>query len=195
MHDIIQVAMGWEDMHPHQFILRTKNKKPTRQELLQLARAGAWEQLEIRKRGERFFTDGRYGDHEGEESNDVTIADVCPHTRMKIAYEYDFGDSWVHDLQVVKIRPPGPGEAVPICLGGALACPPEDCGGVYGYYCMVDALADPKHPRHDEYAEWMDADFDSEAFDLDAVNKVFEAWRRASKRKPSGKPRKGVSTS
>jgi len=86
--------------------------------------------------------------------------------KSRLVYEYDFGDGWTHDNLVEKVLPPDPGVAYPRCIAGARACPPEDCGGVWGYADLLDALADPNHELHEEKKEWLGEDFDPEAFDL-----------------------------
>ena len=73
------------------------------------------------------------------------------------------------------MRPLAEGEPCPGCLAGERACPPEDCGGPWGYQELLEALADPEHERHDELTEWLNGyegvGFDPEAFDLDEVNR------------------------
>lgn len=92
-------------------------------------------------------------------------------------YEYDFGDGWEHLIEVVDVRLPEPGTRYPRCLVGERACPPEDCGGPYSYLELLAALADPKHPEHEELAEWIGGKFDAEAFDLDKVNGMLAEFR------------------
>jgi hypothetical protein len=84
-------------------------------------------------------------------------------------YEYDFGDGWVHYLEVEKVLEPEPGQRYPVCLEGERATPPEDVGGIWGYEAYVEAMADPEHPEHEEWLEWR-GEFDPEAFDVDEVN-------------------------
>jgi hypothetical protein len=89
---------------------------------------------------------------------------------FKFRYEYDFGDGWLHDLMVEKIKPVEKGVYYPICVAGKNACPPEDVGGIGGYANFLEAMADPRHPEHREYKEWIGGKFDSERFDLNGVN-------------------------
>jgi len=93
----------------------------------------------------------------------------------KFVYEYDFGDSWEHILLVEKVLPMEPDQQYPVCIKGKRACPPEDVGGVWGYYGFLEAIQDPDHPEHEDYLEWIGEDFDPEAFDLDAVNAALRA--------------------
>lgn len=85
-------------------------------------------------------------------------------------YEYDFGDSWTHQIVLEKILPPSPELKAPQCIAGARACPPEDCGGVFGYAELLTALRDPSHPEHEDMLEWMGGEYDPAFFDLEAVN-------------------------
>jgi hypothetical protein len=134
-------------------------------------------------RGERYFVPKRnlLGDLtelDGEDEDAVTLAEVCPKAKSKLTYEYDFGDGWEHTLAVQKIVEAEKGAEHPLCLAGKGACPPEDCGGVWGYYDLLDALANPRHERHEELLEWLGGPFDPEAFDLDEVNRMLADWRK-----------------
>ena len=111
----------------------------------------------------------------------VTLEQVAPQARDKIRYTYDFGDDWVHDIVVEKVLDPDPSTAYPRCTGGKRAAPPDDCGGVWGYEELVEVLADPAHPEHEERLEWLglaDAgQFVPDAFDVEAVNYRLGALR------------------
>lgn len=89
---------------------------------------------------------------------------LSPGTTM-IDYTYDFGDSWEHRLAVSDVRRGDPGSAYPRFIAGERDCPPEDCGGIPGFYEMLEARADPAHPDHAEISEWLD-DYDPEALDI-----------------------------
>ena len=153
LHTVIQVAMGWTNSHLHQFS------------------AGAGFALtfygtpdpECAGMGNRTLDERRY-----------TIADLAPAARRKIGYEYDFGDSWEHQVAVEKVLPPDAAFRHPVCLAGANACPPEDCGGMGGYYNLLDIMADAKHPEHEEMEEWIGGGFDPAEFDLDGINSVLK---------------------
>lgn len=69
----------------------------------------------------------------------------------------------------------------PICTGGRRACPPEDIGGIYGYYSYLEALADPNPEMHGDAVEWLGKDFDPAAFDLEVVNSSLEFMRKQMK--------------
>jgi hypothetical protein len=142
LHYIIQIAMGWTDSHLHQFLVGEKTYGVPHPDM-------DWTLDEDR----------------------VKLAQVAPGEKSKFHYEYDFGDSWSHTILVEKTLPPEPGKPYPICIKGKGNCPPEDCGGIWGYADFVDAMADPNHPEHEDLKEWYGGDFDPDAFDLDEVNR------------------------
>lgn len=90
-----------------------------------------------------------------------------PGTSM--VYRYDFGDGWEHDLVIEKVVR-GAGAAI-VCIEGARACPPDDCGGPPGYQHLVEVMKDPKHEDHAELRGWVGRGFDPERLDLAAVNR------------------------
>jgi len=112
-----------------------------------------------------------------EDERAVIVKDVLKRARQKMRYQYDFGDSWDHEILLEKILQPEPGTAYPICLEGERACPPEDIGGVWGYAEFLEAQADPAHPRHEEFQEWFSEPFDAERFNLAAVNRKLKSLR------------------
>ncbi len=123
-----------------------------------------------------FEVDGQcYGEPEGEFDEVLSEARVklnkvlCAEKESMI-YEYDFGDSWRHKIVLEKILPASEGVYVPGCLAGARACPPEDCGGPYGYADLLVALVDPKHEEHENMRDWLGDDFDPDEFDVEEVN-------------------------
>lgn len=177
LHEVIQIAMGWTDSHLHQFIVQDKSLKRGPDVIARMVEEGRWDEVAIASRGVRIFgpkADPLGGglDLEGEDEDAVTLGEVCPKVRSKLTYEYDFGDGWEHVIEVQKIVEPNPGEAYP----------PEDCGGVFGYYHMLEVAADPEHEEYDEIIEWMGEDFDPEAFDIDEVNEMLAEWGKVQKR-------------
>jgi hypothetical protein len=152
LHRILQEVMGWSDYHLHQFIV-----------------------------GEAYYGEP-HPDYEGfgfqiRDEKRVKLGQIVPGEKFKFFYEYDFGDSWGHQLLVEKILPPEPGIQYPRCLKGKRACPPEDVGGVWGYEGFLEAIRDPDHPEHDDMLEWIGGEFDPEAFDLDEINAALERIR------------------
>ena len=158
LHTVIQVAMGWTNSHLHEFIVGRKHYSDPRFGL---------DELDF---GEPTFNEAK-----------VKLSEVAPTPKSTLRYHYDFGDGWMHKVVVEKLLAPDPALMAPRCLDGQRACPPEDCGGIPGYFRLLEILADPRHPEHDEMLEWLEDDFDAEAFDVTATNR--ELTRRFS-RKP-----------
>ena len=88
-----------------------------------------------------------------------------------------FGDGWEHQIEVEKVLPAEPGKRYPLGLAGKRACPPEDCGGMPGYEHLLEVLRDPKNEEYEEMREWIQEDFDPEAFDLDEINRALKGIR------------------
>ncbi len=124
--------------------------------------------------GEQYSTPGMDLDMLNE---DLVRLNQVGGVKTKFSYEYDFGDGWEHQIVVEKVLPPVEGQQYPICVKGKRACPPEDCGGIWGYEEMVQIMADPNHPEYEERLEWLGEEFDPEAFDLDAVNQLLSKMR------------------
>lgn len=142
LHRIIQEVMGWFDGHLHQFIVgRIYYGVPDPDDLSEM-------------RDER----------------KVRLDQILSMPGRKIVYEYDFGDGWEHEIVLEKILSPDPKTRYPRCLDGARACPPEDCGGIYGYADFLEAIRDPNHEEHEEMLEWIGGEFDPEEFDLQDIN-------------------------
>jgi hypothetical protein len=156
LHHIIQAAFGWWDYHLHQFIV-----------------GGTYY-------GEPHPDYFDYVDMHDEQ--EVTLGQITVGEGFKFRYEYDFGDSWLHQVLVEKILPPEPGQDYPVCIKGRRARPPEDVGGMWGYYHFLEAIQDPDHEEHDEYLEWVGGAFDPEAFNLEEVNQALAGLRRKSTR-------------
>lgn len=150
LHVIIQMAMGWTNSHPHHFIV---GKLPN-----------------LRFIGAPVPYEG--GDPMDEENEDeIVISKVLSATKTKMTYEYDFGDSWEHEVALESIVEARAGVHYPRCIAGENACPPEDVGGVWGYADFLQAINNPEHREHKSFLEWVGGEFDPEEFDLGAVNK------------------------
>ena len=95
-------------------------------------------------------------------------------------YEYDMGDSWRHQVVVEELLVESEDVVRPLCLAGERACPPEDCGGVQGYYEKLECLRDPDHEEHEQTKTWIEGmtggPFDPDVFDLEAVNRALQAF-------------------
>jgi hypothetical protein len=162
LHDIIQVVMGWDDVHMHLFEIGD-------------VRYG--------------MGDNEYDAEEVDDSK-VLLGDVVHGAGAAFDYEYDFGDGWEHLIRVEEVRRDVPAAEVPRLLDGARACPPEDCGGVPGYMDLVEALTDPDHQDHESLLEWLGGDFDPEAFSVPTIDRRLASFRRAAGKKPAGDDRK-----
>lgn len=146
LHDIIQAVMGWEDEHMHQFTAQDG------------VRFGSY----------RFGHGGELGEHDEDK---FRLHDIVGKKGDKFTYEYDFGDCWEHQILVHRVDPPDPGVKYPVCVSGKLACPPEDCGGLWGYYSQLEARENPKFAKREGVEVFLPPGFDPETFDIDAVNK------------------------
>ena len=144
LHDVIQSVMGWMNCHLHQF-----------------------------KAGGRFYgvPDPDYQDMGTEMLNErrYTVSDLAEIAKT-FTYDYDFGDSWEHQVKIEKVLPPDPDFKHPICVAGDKACPPEDCGGIPGYYRLLEALANPRRPEHEELKSWIGGQWNADHFNLDQAN-------------------------
>ncbi len=142
LHTVVQVAMGWWDSHLHQFVV-----------------------------------DGViYGIDDGEgwgpppvDERRTKLRDVASEG-VRFSYEYDFGDGWEHRIEVEAIAAAEAGIAYPRCVAGRRACPPEDCGGPWGYGNLLAAIGDPNHDEHEAMVEWAGGPFDPARFDVAGVN-------------------------
>ncbi|GAB4396823.1 MAG: hypothetical protein OHK0053_11840 [Microscillaceae bacterium] len=151
LHLIIQTAMGWENAHLYQYIL-PKLQQYIVPEPEDLAEYG------------HFL------------ASEVSLAKFLSAPKQKLRYEYDFGDNWQHDIVLEKILPFDSNVNYPRCLSGKGACPPEDCGGVWGYEELLAILADPKHKEHKHYREWLGLEkgeeWDPKALDIKQINQA-----------------------
>lgn len=151
LHELIQVAFGWNDSHLHVF------ETP-------------------------YGSFGRPDADLGHRAaSRVTLEQVARAVGDKLRYTYDFGDNWEHDILVEKALDRDASVAYPRCVGGRRAAPPEDCGGVWGYAELVEILADPTHPEHQDRLDWLDLDgptgFDPARFDAKAVTAALQRPR------------------
>jgi hypothetical protein len=147
LHVAIQDAMGWSDHHLHEFEMVNPS-------------TGLKVNIGI--------------------PAEVFAREILPEWKQKIAdyfsmenrsadYVYDFGDSWEHKIRLEKILPREKNINYPVCIKGKRACPPEDCGGVWGYEGFLEAIKDPNHEEHKEMLEWVGGEFDPEHFDANEV--------------------------
>lgn len=142
LHEHIQLAYGWWNYHLHQFMVGD------------------------RRYGDPWLLDDGFGDFEIEDSTQTKLRDIVPEDgrRFRFNYQYDFGDGWVFEILFEGCLEAKKGERYPICLEGERACPPEDVGGVGGYFEYCEAMADPTHEDHQDLMAWR-GPYDPEAFD------------------------------
>ena len=105
----------------------------------------------------------------------ATVSHLLPRVGCSLKWDYDFGDSWEHDVVVEAIEPLDTKEKYPIVTGGERACPPEDCGGTGGYEELLRVLGDPTDEEHESMVDWAPKGFDPAAFDLVAANRRLRA--------------------
>lgn len=143
LHLVIQNVMGWTNAHLYQFV---------------------------------FERNSYIGNPELLESDDVAddsitqLSVIFDKPKVKMLYEYDFGDSWEHELVLEKILEKIPDQQYPYCLAGEMNSPPEDCGGIPGFYYHLDVLKNKKHKDHKAIKEWMGPGYDPTFFDIEVVN-------------------------
>ncbi len=174
LHVALQDAMGWLDYHLHVF---------------RVARPGAVEVEHIGIPDDDPF--------EGEKPIlpgwEIPISRYFARAGTSAHYEYDFGDGWEHELTLEAVLPQQAGQKYPLCVDGARACPPEDCGGVYGYENLLTVIQDPTHEEYESTLEWLGGRFDPDRFDPkrvkfdDPARRYRLAFEEPRKRAPRGR--------
>ena len=144
LHLVIQAAMGWTNSHLH--LCASADEK-------------------------EHLSDPRAGLDHAKDEGKVKLRSFAPRVGDRCGYEYDLGDSWKHDVLVEEIVTPQESGRWPRCVDGAMACPPEDCGGVGGYQELVAAMRDPRHPDRQRFIEWLGSEFRPDAFDIEETNR------------------------
>jgi len=162
LHVAIQDAMGWLDYHLHLFRIRRKH-------------AHSFTIIGIPD--EDGFGDGP----EITPGWEVPLSDFLYDVGTTFGYEYDFGDSWEHEVIHEGILLKEKGVRYPVCIGGARACPPEDCGGVPGYDQMLDIISDPTHEEYEDMLTWLGGEYDPEEFTPSKVkfDNPSKRWRQS----------------
>jgi hypothetical protein len=159
LHEHIQTAMGWTNSHLHQF------------------------KIDGIRHGDPELLDDDFEHLECIDSTVTKLSEIVPKDgkQFSFLYEYDFGDSWHHEIVFEGCLRAETGTLYPICVEGQRACPPEDVGGVFGFERFLAVRGDPKHAEHEMYAEW-GAGFDPDAFDAKEATKDMRRglpdWRR-----------------
>ncbi len=165
LHAIIQATMGWSDYHLWEFTIAKRRYGPP--------------------------MDEDWGSEPRADAGKIRLRDVLRPRKTTIDYLYDFGDCWEHRLTVSNVRPGAPDLGYPRYVAGERNAPPEDCGGIPGFYEKLDAAGDPGRPGHAEAKQWLD-DYDPDEIDelpikyaLGRIAKQRNAAKaRLAKRKP-----------
>ncbi|MEA2039608.1 MAG: plasmid pRiA4b ORF-3 family protein [Thermodesulfobacteriota bacterium] len=161
LHVAVQDAMGWLDYHLHAFHILNPE-------------TGLKEEI-------GGIDDSSWDDHQVTPGWERNISRYFTPENNKALYVYDFGDDWQHDVKLEKVLPWEKNVKYPICIAGKRACPPEDCGGVWGYMDLLEILSNPNHEDFEDTLEWLGEEFDPDYFDSGEI--VFsdpqERWEYA----------------
>jgi hypothetical protein len=141
LHHTLQIVMGWENSHLHQFVYPSEKKLASR--------PGS---------GTKIVNENR-----------TRLGDLICTAGARLLYEYDFGDGWQHELLLEDVLL-GDETFQQVCVAGERACPPEDCGGPQGFTEMLAALHGANHPEHEDICAWL-GDFTPEAFSKEEINR------------------------
>ena len=151
LSDLLEAAMGWLGGHLHAFE----------------ADGVIYETPD----GERF------GLPTPRDERKARLGEVLPAVKSKMRWDYDFGDGWEHDIVVEAIEPMKSDAVYPVCRAGKRACPPDDCGGPWGYGNFLAAISDPTHEEHEELTEWLPPGFDPDEFDIAEATDTMQSAR------------------
>jgi hypothetical protein len=154
LHHIIQICMGWKNSHLFEF------------------------QVGDYKIG---YIDPNEMEDDLANAGEVPLDLLLTKEGLTFTYLYDFGDYWKHTVEVEKILTKDEGKHYPVCTDGQLACPPEDCGGVPGFYTNLKILKDPKHPQYKSLKQWLGRGYNPEKFDINKVNKELPKFKKYRK--------------
>jgi len=149
LHFAIQGAFDWDDSHLHMFKIKDMGMFSSKR--------SSW--------------DGDFDDMDTDDSSKVSLGSLVRSQVKKFRYIYDFGDSWSHEVKIEKVEVIKEKLTLPRCIDGALCGPPEDCGGIYGFFNFKEIMADRKHPEYKDMKDWYGKTFDPEKFSVAAANK------------------------
>lgn len=149
LHRIIQLVFPWDDYHMYQFSPSGYGSYPT----IAISSDQDWEAPEF-------------------DALETKLNELFKTEKQTYTYIYDFGDDWVHKITLEKILSDTISQ--PKCIKGKGKCPPEDCGGPWGYENLLEILEHPKHEEYKNMREWLGLEkgekWNVEEFDLDEVN-------------------------
>ena len=150
MHKLIQAAFGWEDYHLFQFSPKGYGSGPI---------------ISVPHEDDDIFSSGRFDSLDAAKTK---LQDIFKMEKQKFVYIYDFGDDWKHLITLEKITDEKILRAA--LLAGKGCCPPEDCGGPWGYENLKDVMTNPKHPEYKEMKNWLNQMMGIRKFDADYFN-------------------------
>jgi len=153
LHHIIQIAMGWQNMHLFEFSVN---------DYVIGIPSEAFEGEALR-------------DETIIDADSITVGEALTDVNDTAMYIYDFGDNWMHEIVVENINSNATDFAGPACLDGNLSCPPENCGGAIGFERLFDIIKDVQHPEHEQMLAWLDDYYTQDAFDIDDVNTTLQS--------------------
>ena len=192
LHEIIQELMDWDNYHLYEFnvnnisialdedegfnpaegILNQLKNSPEFTKLLEqqdLSKGGVT--LDVKKVNKILQEANKKKITKEKSGVNIIISKIINQEKLKFSYYYDFGDNWENIIVVEKILEEEPNKKYPVCIDGARAGPPEDCGGVWGYEELMEIQKDKNHPDYEErIVEWLGEDFDFEEFDMNKIN-------------------------
>ena len=157
LHVVIQLATGWTNSHLHQYFIAGKQ-----------------------------YSDPEFGigaEFEGDvptlDENTLTLADITSGGMKSFQYEYDFGDSWHHTVEIERTEPDGAGfQGYAMCIAGSRACPPEDCGSTHGFANLLEVIKNPGNEEYESMMEWLGGKYDPELCDVGKTNRYLQKIKR-----------------
>ena len=145
LHWVIQLSMGWTNSHLHSFNIQGVEYGVPMPDL-------GFDEMDLR------------------DEQAVKLSRLVPGEKFKLSYPHDFRDATEHAVLIEKVLPTEPDVSYPVCIKAKRACPPEDCGGVWGYQEFLETIQDAEHPEHEEMLEWVGGFFDPEEAELGEIN-------------------------
>ncbi len=155
LHHIIQISMGWKNSHLFEFRIGDY-------------RVG-------------FEDEEMDGSKDVADASQVTLDTLLTKEGMEFNYVYDFGDNWMHTIKIEKLEQVNPEQLLPFCTGGEGNCPLEDCGGIPGFYHLLEVLKDKNHEEYEDMRTWAGR-YNPNKFNIQKVNRELPKFRSYMKR-------------
>lgn len=156
LHHIIQIVMGWQNYHLFEFNLDG-------------FRIGLIEETE---------KGNGYGSDQVLDATTTIMTDILSLDKDIFQYNYDFGDCWLHDIAVEQLLKKENKAFYPVCIDGRLNCPPEDCGGIQGFYHTLDVIRDKNHPEYKDTRQWVGKKYNPDLFEKEKINRKLKQLRQ-----------------